>query len=146
MFNYYFDSDRDGHQATIALFEAIGLGSYEGYTSGYTVAELQNAPEQKKNDMMGLLDKYGIVVLDGNEEVFRLADVYIQNDVIPKNKQLDALHIAIASINELNYILSFNFKHINKQKTKRMVEYFNLNEGYRNIIICQPEEIIENEN
>jgi len=33
MFNYYFDSERDGHSATVKLFEAIGAGEYVGYTS-----------------------------------------------------------------------------------------------------------------
>ncbi|MDR3338034.1 MAG: PIN domain-containing protein [Treponema sp.] len=145
MFNYYFDKDRDAHLATVAFFEAIGSGNYEAYTSQYAVDELLKAPEPKKSDMLGLLKKYEIVVLPPNEDVRHLADVYLENEGIPEKKRLDALHIAIASINRLDFIVSCNFKHINKLKTKRMVEYVNFNQGYNNIIICRPEEIIDYE-
>jgi predicted nucleic acid-binding protein len=37
MFNYYCDTDRDAHQATVALFEAIGRGEFEGFTSDYAL-------------------------------------------------------------------------------------------------------------
>ncbi|GHV39024.1 hypothetical protein AGMMS49546_10380 [Spirochaetia bacterium] len=43
IFNYYFDADRNMHPASIALFEAIGRGEYEGYTSTYVIQELTNA-------------------------------------------------------------------------------------------------------
>jgi predicted nucleic acid-binding protein len=145
MFNYYFDTDRDGHTATVAMFEAIGRNEFEGFTSMYTVEELKKAPEQKRNNMMGLIEKYRIKTLAVDDEANRLAEIYMQNNVIPKSKQLDALHIGIASINELDYILSFNFKHINKLKTKRMVESINLNLGYKSIVISQPMEVIDYE-
>jgi predicted nucleic acid-binding protein len=145
MFNYYFDSTREGHPATVELFYAIGSGEYEGYTSSYAVAELQASPEPKRHDMLNLLTQYKITVLDGTDEAVQLAGIYIKNGIIPENKPLDALHIAIASIHDLDFILSFNFKHINKIKTKRMVEVINLNEGYKNIVICQPMEVIDYE-
>jgi predicted nucleic acid-binding protein len=145
MFNYYFDKDRDAHSATVAFFEAIGAGNYEAYTSQYAVDELLKAPEPKKSDMLNLIEKYNISVLDGDDEAVRLAYIYLRHDSIPGKKQLDAFHIAIASINRLDFIVSCNFKHINKLKTKRMVEYVNLNEGYKNITICRPEELIDYE-
>ena len=40
MFNYFFDTDRDGHADTVRMFEAIGKGEYEGYTSEYVTFEL----------------------------------------------------------------------------------------------------------
>jgi hypothetical protein len=45
MFNYYFDQDRDGHLATISMFEATGQGEYTGYTSEYVLIELKKAEE-----------------------------------------------------------------------------------------------------
>jgi predicted nucleic acid-binding protein len=145
MFNYYFDRDRDAHLATVAFFEAIGDGNYEAYTSQYAVDEISLAPESKKNDMLGLIIKYNIAILQPTEDVRQLADVYLQNGGIPEKKRLDALHIAIASINRLDFIVSCNFKHINKLKTKRMVEYVNFRQGYNNITICRPEEIVDYE-
>ncbi|MDR1328039.1 MAG: hypothetical protein LBK23_00350, partial [Oscillospiraceae bacterium] len=63
MFNYYFDSDRDGHADTVRLFEAVGRGAYEGYTSEYVILELQSAPEPKRSDMLSLIEKYSVAVL-----------------------------------------------------------------------------------
>jgi predicted nucleic acid-binding protein len=48
LFNYYFDQDRDGHQATVTLFENIGKKINYGYSSDIVYLELNNAPEQKK--------------------------------------------------------------------------------------------------
>jgi hypothetical protein len=69
----------------------------------------------------------------------------IANNIIPKMKRLDALHLAIASVNELDMIMSFNFKHINKLKTKTLIPAVNRMAGYRDIIIAQPEEVIDYE-
>jgi predicted nucleic acid-binding protein len=143
MFNYFFDKDRESHPAVVAAFESIGAGDYEGYTSDYALDELSKAPEPKKKDMLGLIAKYGIAIIEGSDEAERMADIYVEHDAIPKNKRLDALHIASASITGLEYIMSLNFKHINKLKTKRIVDFINVNEGYKSIIICSPMEVID---
>lgn len=143
MFNYFFDAERDGHADTVRLFEAIGAGEYEGYTSRYVVYELQNAPEPKQSDMLKLIDKYHIAVLEVDNESDRLADVYIQEGIIPPKYRLDGAHIAAASVSNLNCVLSFNFKHINKLRTKEMTALVNLREGYRGITICTPMEVLE---
>lgn len=145
LFNYYFDEARDGHDATIQLFEAVGRGEYIGYTSEYVLLELRSAPEHKMNAMLSLIERYNINVIDADDEAARLADVYVHCKMIPAQYRMDGAHIAIASINELDCILSFNFQHINKLKTKRMTELINLNEGYKGIIICTPMEILEDE-
>jgi len=143
MFNYYFDTTKNAQPATVAFFKAIRIGQFEGYTSVYTYKELDRAPEPQRTNMLNLIDKYNIEVLDTSDEVLQLANNYITNNVIPKKKKLDALHIAVASANELDIILSYNFKHINKLKTKILVPATNLIFGYRNIVIAQPEEVID---
>jgi hypothetical protein len=145
MFNYYFDTERDGHAATVRMFEAIGQGEYEGYTSQYVIFELQKAHEPKQADMLALIEKYGITALDFQDEAIRLARLYVQNKVVPEKYLLDGAHIASASLHELDCILSFNFQHINKLKTKRMTELINLNEGYKGIVICTPMEVLDDE-
>ena len=95
--------------------------------------------------MLDLIEKYQVIILDASEDVIQLAEKYIDNNIIPTKKRLDALHIAIASVNELDIILSFNFKHINKLKTKTLIPAINLLSGYKEIFIAQPEEIIDYE-
>jgi predicted nucleic acid-binding protein len=143
MFNYYFDTDRDGHEDTVQLFEAIKAGKYEGYTSEYAMIELRDTKEPKKSNMIALAEKYNIVILDIDAESERMANLYIQNGIVPTKYGFDALHVAIASVHELDCGLSFNYEHINKLKTKRMTEAINLNEGYKAVTICTPMEVLE---
>ena len=145
MFNYYFDAERDGHADTVRLFEAIGRGEYEGYTSEYVSFELQKADEPKRSDMLSLIQKYGITLMDFEDEAVRLATLYVENKIIPPRYLMDGTHIAIASFHNLDAILSFNFQHINKLKTKEMTALVNLREGYKGITICTPMEVLEHE-
>jgi len=142
MFNYFVEETKEDNPVTVEFFEAIRSGKYDGYTSTYAIEEMENAIEPKRSNMLALIDKYQITVLDASEEADRLAHVYIQNGIIPEKKNLDAQHIAIATVNAIGIILSYNFKHINKLKTKTMVPAINQSEGYLPIIISQPKEII----
>ena len=113
IFNHYFDTDREAHTATVKLFDEIKAGKYEGYTSAYVLEELEEAQEPKKSNMLTLISKYGIEVLEVESEAERLAETYVNESVIPSRFTYDALHIAIATTNDLDYIFSLNFKHIN---------------------------------
>jgi predicted nucleic acid-binding protein len=145
MFNYYFDVEREFHADTVRLFEEIRAGKHEAYSSEYAVIELRKAPEPKRSAMLALIDKYNIATLDIDEVSDRLADLYVEHNIIPIKYRLDGAHIAIAALHGLDYVLSFNFQHINKMKTKRMTELINLNEGYKGITICTPMEVLDNE-
>jgi predicted nucleic acid-binding protein len=144
MFNYYFDTDRDGHADTVRLFKEIQAGRYEAYTSLYVIDELEETKdERKRSSMIALIGEYGITVIPGDDEAQRLAAVYIGAGIIPATKSYDSLHIAIASINDLDYIFSFNFQHINRIKTKTMTGAINVGEGYKPVTIATPGEVVE---
>ena len=145
MFNYYFDTDRDAHADTVKLFKEIQAGKYEGYTSTYVTYELGNADEPKRSNMLALIEEYGITILPDNKEAESLAEIYVKEGIIPIKHRYDSLHIAIATINDLDYIFSLNFKHINKLKTKTMTSNINIREGYKPIIIASPMEVTEDD-
>jgi predicted nucleic acid-binding protein len=145
VFNYYFDEDRDGHADTVKLFEAITAGFYEAYTSSYAITELNDAPEPKQANMLKLIDKCGILMLYADDESYQLASRYINERVLSENHRLDCSHIAIASINGLDCLLSFNFRHINKLRTQELTKLINLKEGYKGSTICTPMEVLDDE-
>ena len=58
----------------------------------------------------------------------------------------DGLHIAIATVNDLDMIISMNFQHIVKRKTKIGTGNINALNGYRVVKIYSPMEVVENEN
>jgi predicted nucleic acid-binding protein len=146
MFNYYLDTERDGHTDTVRLFEAISRGEYdEVYTSEYAVGELLIASEPKQSKMMALIDTYNITVLPITDESNQLADIYVSEKVVPPRFRLDGAHIAIASIHGLDCVLSYNYQHINRVKTKLLTERINREKGYGSVVICTAKEVLEDE-
>jgi hypothetical protein len=141
LFNYYFDVERDGHSDTVKLFEAIGAGEYGGYTSEYVSLELKETKEPKKSKMLNLIEMYNIYNFDVNAEAERLANIYLEDGVIPTRYWLDSVHIAISSVHELDCVVSYNFEHINRLKTKILVGEINAREGYKNVIILNSRDI-----
>ena len=101
LFNFYFDVDRGfAHTDTIKLFKEIAAGKYEAFTSTYVTDELENASEAKRDKMMGLLAEYDITVLAPNNEAVKMADIYVEEGIIPPKYRTDGLHIAIATVND----------------------------------------------
>jgi len=145
IFNYYFDKEREGHEDAVRIFEEIGRGKYEGYTSRYVTIELELAPEPKQANMLALIEKYRIVLLETADEADRLANVYLHEGALPAKCVLDSAHIAVATVNNLDCILSFNFQHINRLKTKRLTADINVREKYKSVIITTPKEVFDDE-
>ena len=144
VFNYYFD-DREGHDDVLKLFKAIEAGEFEAYTSNYVMDELNNAPEPKRSNMIALATKHDITVLDSSDKVRRLNRLYIERGAIPASQVYDSLHVAIASAFGLECIISYNFQHINRSKTKILTAVINREEGYNGIIIATAKEVLNDE-
>ena len=146
MFNYYFDTEREAHADTVKLFEEIKAGKYQAFTSIYAVREIMRAPEERAQKMTGLIKSYGIVVLDNSDEADNLATLYQLKGIIPPGSTIDAQHIAVATVNDLDIIISLNFKHIVRRKTITMTGYVNTELGYKPVEIHSPMEVVEREN
>lgn len=145
VFNYYFDTEREVHEDVVRLFEAIRAGRYEGYASTLVTDELKRAPEPKRSNMLALTDKYGVTVLDSKPTVERLSDIYIANGVIPSSHILDSEHIALASVYGPDVVVSYNFHHINRDKTRLLTTVINQREGHSAVIICTAKEVLNND-
>jgi len=145
MFNYYFDTERNGHADTVRLFEAIRAGKHEAYTSLYTIGELEDADEPKRSKMLALLDEYNITVFNTTDESDLLADLYVSEGILPAKFRLDGAQIAISSIHGLDYVLSYNYKHINRAKTKLLTDRINNAKGYNSVLICTAKEVLDDE-
>ena len=147
LFNFYFDEDRGfAHKGTVKLFDDIAAGKYEVFTSRFVIDELNNAPKAKREKMLDLILKYDIPILETTEEAVRIADLYIEEKIIPQKYRTDGLHIAIATVNDLDMIISMNFQHIVKRKTKIGTGNINTLNNYRAVEIYSPMEVIEDEN
>jgi predicted nucleic acid-binding protein len=141
IFNHYFDQKSFAQDATKILFKNISAGEFEAYTSFYVVQELERAKEPKRLNMLSLIPQHGIKMLNASNEVENLSAKYAASGIIPMKYEYDGLHIACATVNKLEYIVSLNFKHINKLKTKTMTAEINSKEGYKPISIISPLEM-----
>ncbi|MDR1741751.1 MAG: PIN domain-containing protein [Synergistaceae bacterium] len=143
VFNYYFDAPRVGHEDVVRLFEAIGAGVYEAYTSPTVVRELRNAPQPRRDNLLGLLDEYGVMLLTAaSPRAKALAARYVAEGILTDRHRVDGLHIAEASVAEMDCIVSYNFQHINRRKTKTLTARINRREGYGGVVICTAEEVL----
>jgi len=147
IFNFYVDDERGfAHTDTVKLFKEIAAGKYEAFTSTYVTDELENASEIKRDKMMGLISEYDITVLAPNDEAAQITNIYVAEGIIPQKYRADGFHIAIATVNDLDMIISMNFQHIVKRKTKLATGNVNMLNGYRAIEIYSPMEVVEDEN
>jgi len=142
MFNRFLEEGREFCRETRLMFEKFRTEKLIPYTSTYAVEELLNAPSPKKEQMLKLIPEYGIVVLDKTEDAEILADVYVQSGVVPVKCRTDGVHIATATINVMDFIISLNFTHINKARTRLLIEAVNRLKDYDTPIICTPAEVV----
>jgi hypothetical protein len=76
------------------------------------------------------------------DAVEELAKKYIHHGAVSKEYAEDAYHIAIATINEMDCLLSWNFKHITRRKTRDIVRMVNSLDNLKSIEIMTPAELL----
>lgn len=82
-------------------------------------------------------------MLDIDDEARSLAEKIILRGAVPAEYPEDALHIAVAAVNGMDVILTWNFAHLNNPFTRRKVRQVVEGEGYECPEICSPEELLE---
>ena len=139
VFGGFFDDEFSEH--TIPLFERISKGEFILIYSTITQEELGNAPNQVKTLVTNLKTEFTEYV-ELHEEAVELATSYIQENVVGKTSFADCLHIALATLNNADYLVSWNFKHIVNENRIRGYNSVNLRMGYDQLEILSPLEII----
>jgi len=134
----YFDEEFK--EATIALFERLENNEIIFVVSDLLDLELINAPEKVRNLLQEYpSDKFERIEL--NEESVNLADKYIAEKVVGKTSVEDCRHIALATINKVDVLASWNFKHIVNLDRIKGYNSVNLKSGYQMIEIRSPKDL-----
>jgi hypothetical protein len=89
---------------------------------------------------------YDIEFIEITKEVNQLAEKYNQEKVVGETSMDDCRHIACATINKVDYLVSWNFKHIVNVFRIRGYNAINIKNGYIPLDIRSPKDIIINEN
>ncbi|MEX0811295.1 MAG: PIN domain-containing protein [Chitinophagales bacterium] len=136
--------DEEFKEYTEPLFERIKNSEFDIIYSNITEDELKFAPDSVK-DIVNSLPKNSIEFVKSDVETVNLAKKYLDEKVVGITSFTDCLHIALATIHNANILVSWNFKHI--VNVVRIIGYnsVNLAEGYKQIDIRSPRELINYE-
>ncbi len=139
----YFDDEFE--DVTKLFFDRIFKKDFLVYFSEISEAELSLAPDFVRDLKSKIpVDSYRYIELD--DESRELAETYIQEKILGKSSLDDAYHIAIATVNRLDVLVSWNFKHIVNYDKIKLFNSVNLRLGYPMIEIRSPKEFVKYEN
>lgn len=83
-----------------------------------------------------------IRLLDLNDETVALAYELVEAGPLPEKAAEDALHIAVTTVHGMDYLLTWNCKHIANAEMRSAVEFICRAKGYEPPVICTPEELM----
>src|SRR4030067_1598556 len=136
---YYDERAKERQDLTIKFWNDI-LPNYTAYISEITVKELEDTKNEKlKMKFRALVKEFKVLMI--NKKITDLADVYIEKGIFPEKYFDDAFHVAIASFYKISYVVSWNFEHLVKVKTRKSVNSANISVGYKEIEIVSPQEL-----
>ena len=117
------------------------IADFDVFISDITVAEIERTPDSSlRRKMKDVVLQFSI--LSSINGVESLANEYIRHNAVPENYSEDAYHIAITVLNEIDFLLSWNFKHIVRRKTRDIVKMVNTLNKFRQIDIMTPAELL----
>jgi len=122
---------------TRLLFEKIKAEKYSVFISDIVEGELKNAPENVRNLLKDIKYKT-IKVLPEYED---LANEYIKEKIVGKTSRDDCIHIATATINNIDVLVSWNFKHIVNFDRMKGYNSVNTKNGYKHLEIHSPKDM-----
>ena len=142
VWNFALETDRADCLLTTEFLQVTKNDEYLIFISNIVLAEILNAYEPRKGKLQELLSIYGGEILSVDDSTRELAKIYINEGLIPKNEINDAQHIAVATVNRCNLLVSWNFKHMVKAKVIMGVHHINHREGFGLIDIVSPEHFL----
>jgi len=124
------------------FWDVLKSGNYEIFISATVLKELGECPEPKRTYLFARLTELEYITLTPSEEVMELAQIYIDNKVLPPASMADAEHIAYAVIEKCDMLVSWNFNHLVNPKTISGVRYINAVNNYAEMGIYSPEMVL----
>ncbi|MSR59892.1 MAG: DNA-binding protein [Planctomycetaceae bacterium] len=114
---------------------------FEVVASILVLQEASAGDEAAARDRVAILDQ--IPLLGESNEALELAQQLIDAAAIPQKAVDDAVHLAIAATNGVDYLVTWNCRHLANATTRRTIEAVCRAAGYQPPIICTPEELSE---
>ena len=147
VWNFYFADDApEKKETTRRFFDKVKQGEYEVFIFDAVMGEIDKAGDKKKKALLTLIKKYEPQRLIINEEILRLARMYVSDGIFPVNKIEDAIHAAAATVFEMDALISWNLKHLSNLRKMEMINGINMKEGYaKRLELITPMEVSDEE-
>jgi len=117
---------------------------YELFVSAVVVDECSGGDSQAAMERLTVLD--GIPLLGSSAEAETLVKALLDGNAVPRSEPRDATHIAIATTNGIDYLASWNFKHILNPATIRLIESVCRDCGFDPPMLVTPQQLFESFN
>jgi hypothetical protein len=79
------------------------------------------------------------------DEGLELAQQLVVSGIVPRKAASDAIHIAVASVHRVNYLVTWNFKHIANPFIRDRLRLTVARAGLELPVMCSPDELLQNE-
>lgn len=136
--------DEEFSDVSRELIDKFRRGEMVAVISELTMLELKDAP-QEIQDILKEIPRGNIEYVELTEEAVDLAQKYVSEGIVGETKLIDAEHIAIATTNRVDVLVSWNFRHIVNLQKIRGYNSVNLKYGYPILEIRSPQEVISYE-
>jgi len=117
------------------------MSEFDIFISEFVVAESSQGNSEAATRRLAVITD--IPELEITESVRVLGKALVAEGPIPKGAEIDAFHIAVAAVNGMDYILTWNCKHIANAVMRSKIEEVCLNHGFEPPTICTPQELME---
>lgn len=130
-----------GHQESTRQWWEFSRDRFDLRASQLVIAESQAGDPTAAAERLLLLEQ--LMIYEILEVDVELAQKLLKVGALPPKAADDALHVAIATTNQVDYLLTWNLKHINNPATKPLIEATIKQAGYWPPVICTPDELLE---
>lgn len=138
----FADDAPESKAATLRFLDEAREDRYELFVSDVVLDEFARASEEMGRLLRELVSELSPTYLDFDEDAFSLSRKYIEHGIVPASKVDDARHVAVAVINELDILLSWNYRHLVNVRRRELFHHISVMSGYyKPLQIITPPEI-----
>jgi hypothetical protein len=114
--------------------------AFQLYTSQAVIKETSQGDNEIASQRLKII--HNLALLDLNQSVLDLAEKFLERSSLPPKANVDAIHISAATIHGMDYLLTWNCKHIANAQIQRKLAEISLDFGYDLPILCTPYELL----
>jgi len=147
VWNFIFADDApEKREITLRFFDRIREGEYDIFISDLVIDEIMRADDEKRNALLKIVGEHKPVSLAITEESQELAEAYISENVLSEDNIEDVTHAAIATVNGMDALISWNLKHLANLRRMEMINVANMKMGYyKRLNLITPMEVCNEE-